>query len=100
MWLHDLSCLRGAVCCLISKPCSCTSLIIMIAEENAQQPRPFLCTLLFTKMYARRGVINAYCKFFCLILVHSNTFYAFDRVVAIVLNYKVLQLQLPVERGA
>ena len=30
------------------------------------------------------------CKFFCLILVHSNTFQAFDRVVAIVFKYKVL----------
>ena len=29
------------------------------------------------------------CKFFCLILVLSNTFKAFDRVVAIVLKYKV-----------
>ena len=30
------------------------------------------------------------CKLFCLILVHSNTFQAFDCVVAIVLKYKVL----------
>ena len=32
----------------------------VIAEENAQQPRPFLCTFLFTKIYSRRGVFNAY----------------------------------------
>ena len=32
----------------------------VIAEENAQQPRPFLRTFLFTKIYARMSVINAY----------------------------------------
>ena len=32
-------------------PCNC--------EENAQQPHTFLCTF-FTKIYARRGVINVY----------------------------------------
>ena len=32
----------------------------VIAEENAQQPRPFLRTFLFTKIYSRRGVFNAY----------------------------------------
>ena len=32
----------------------------VIAEENAQQPRLFLCTLLFTKIYSSRGVFNAY----------------------------------------
>ena len=32
----------------------------VIAEENAQQPRLFLCTFLFTKIYSRRGVFNAY----------------------------------------
>ena len=31
-----------------------------IAEENAQQPRLFLCTFLFTKIYSRRGVFNVY----------------------------------------
>ena len=32
----------------------------MIAEENAQKPRPFLNMFLFTKMNSRRGVFNAY----------------------------------------
>ena len=32
----------------------------VIAEENAQQPRLFLCTFLSTKIYSRRGVFNAY----------------------------------------
>ena len=32
----------------------------VIAEENAQQPRLFLCTFLFTKVYSRRSVFNAY----------------------------------------
>ena len=32
----------------------------VIAEENVQQSCPFLCTLLFTKIYTRMGVINAY----------------------------------------
>ena len=32
----------------------------MIAEENAQQPRLFLCTFLSTRIYSRRGVFNAY----------------------------------------
>ena len=32
----------------------------VIAEENAQQPRLFLCTFLFTKLYSRRGVFNAF----------------------------------------
>ena len=32
----------------------------VIAEENAQQLRLFLCTFLFTKIYSRRGVFNAY----------------------------------------
>ena len=32
----------------------------VITEENAQQPRLFLCTFLFTKIYSRRGVFNAY----------------------------------------
>ena len=31
----------------------------VIAEENAQQLRLFLCTF-FTKIYSRRGVFNAY----------------------------------------
>ena len=39
------------------------------------------------------------CKFYCLISVHSNTFKEFDCVVAIVLKYKVLQLQLRVEQA-
>ena len=39
---------------------TCTFLIIVISEENAQQPCPFLHTFRFTKMYARRGMINAY----------------------------------------
>ena len=30
----------------------------VIAEENARQPRLFLCTFLFTKIYSRRGVFN------------------------------------------
>ena len=32
----------------------------VIAEENTQQPRLFLCTFLFTKIYSRRGLFNAY----------------------------------------
>ena len=32
----------------------------VIAEENAQQPRLFLCTFLSTRIYSRRGVFNAY----------------------------------------
>ena len=32
----------------------------VIAEENIQQPHLFLCTFLFTKIYSRRGVFNAY----------------------------------------
>ena len=32
----------------------------VIAEENVQQPRLFLCTFLFTKTYSRKGVFNAY----------------------------------------
>ena len=35
----------------------------VIAEEDAQQPRLFLCTFLFTKIYSRRGVFNAYLQF-------------------------------------
>ena len=35
-------------------------LMIVIAEENAQQPHPFLYRFLFGKMYARRDMINAY----------------------------------------
>ena len=38
----------------------------VIAEENAQQPRLFLCTFLFTKIYSRRGVFNAYLQIFLL----------------------------------
>ena len=32
----------------------------VIAEENAQKPHPFLRTFLFTKIYSRRGMFNAY----------------------------------------
>ena len=32
----------------------------VIAEENAQKSRPFLHTFLFTKVYSRRGLFNAY----------------------------------------
>ena len=32
----------------------------VIAEENAHQLCLFLCTFLFTKIYSRRGVFNAY----------------------------------------
>ena len=46
----------------------------VIAEENAQQPRPFLRTFLFTK-YTQEGACSMHiCKFYCLILVHSITF--------------------------
>ena len=46
----------------------------VIAEENAQQPRLFLCTFLFTKIYSRRGGSMHICEFYCLILVRSITF--------------------------
>ena len=47
---------------------------LVIAEENAQQPRLFLCTFLFTK-YTQEGACSMHiCKFYCLILVHSITF--------------------------
>ena len=39
---------------------TCTSQIIVIAEENAQQPHPSLHTFLFTKMHTRRDMINKY----------------------------------------
>ena len=46
----------------------------VIAEENAQQPRLFLCTLFLTK-YTQEGACSMHiCKFYCLILVHSITF--------------------------
>ena len=46
----------------------------VIAEENARQPRLFLCTFLFTKN-TQEGECSMYnCKFYCLILVHSITF--------------------------
>ena len=46
----------------------------MIAEENAQQPRLFLCTFLSTK-YTQEGACSMHiCKFYCLILVRSITF--------------------------
>ena len=47
--------------------------MIVIVEENAQQPHSFLRAFLFTKIYVRRDVINAYLQIFCLILVYSNT---------------------------
>ena len=46
----------------------------VIAEENAQQPRLFLCTFLFTKIYSGRGGSMHICEFYCLILVRSITF--------------------------
>ena len=62
MWLRDLSCLTGAVYCLILKHCMYINspLSPVIAEENAQQPRLFLRTFLSTKIYSRRGEFNAY----------------------------------------
>ena len=54
----------------------------------------------FYKNVHKKGCDQRILQILLLDLVHSNTFYAFDRVVAIVLNYKVLQLQLPVEQGA
>ena len=49
----------------------------MIVEENVQQPRPFFRKYPVTKMYARKGVINAYLQISLLDLIHSNTFKAF-----------------------
>ena len=60
----------------------------MIVEENAQQPRPFLCTFFSAEMYARRGVINISLQI--LLLDFITCFRHFDHVVAIVLKYKVL----------
>ena len=37
-----------------------TSQIIVIVEENVQPSHLLLLTFHFTKMYARRGMINAY----------------------------------------
>ena len=39
---------------------NCTCLGIMILEGNVQQPCSFLCTFLFTEMYVKWSVINAY----------------------------------------
>ena len=62
MWLRDLSCLRGAVYCLISNEALYINSPVtpVIAEENAQKSHPFLHMFLFTKIYSRRGVFNAY----------------------------------------
>ena len=51
---------------LVDKFSTCTSLIIVIVEENAQQLHPFLCMFLLTKLYVRRGIINAYLQIFLL----------------------------------
>ena len=46
----------------------------VIAEENEQQPRLFLCMFLSTK-YTQEGACSMHiCKFYCLILVCSITF--------------------------
>ena len=58
----ERSCLLPNIKGLIVDKFTYTFLIIVIAEENAQQPRPFLRTFLFIQKFtdARSSVINAY----------------------------------------
>ena len=39
-------------------------------QWNSQWPHPFIVK----EMYTRRGVVNVYFKFICLILIHGNRF--------------------------
>ena len=65
-----------SVYCLISKPLYINSPVPpVIAEQNAQQPRPFLRTFLFLQKYTQEGACSMHIyKFYCLILVHSIMF--------------------------
>ena len=45
-------------CLLPNIKALCINSLPVIAEENAQQPRLFLRTFLFTKIYARKDMIN------------------------------------------
>ena len=59
MWLRDLSCLRGAVYCLISKPCVEIHLYLpVIAEENAQKTTPIFVYVSFYKNILKKGRVQ------------------------------------------
>ena len=71
---------------------TCTSLIIVIEKKIHSNYAPS-CVRFFLQKSTQEGAWLASIILQILLLdfiVHSNTFKAFDRVVAIVLKYKVL----------
>ena len=58
--MFETSCQLSYIKALYVDNFSCTSLIIVIVEENVQRPYPFLCTFLFTKMLQDYNTLRVY----------------------------------------